>query len=165
MLRGVLPLGLHRGLEWVEKPATWEQVVQEEKLVALGLQRCVAENADTLEKAAKFFTSVSKLCHRGLRNGLLRYAHQSCAFRLLVSMIGRPHQRAAFYVAEAHLQGLALDERELVRRVITRYGQMVFGWAQVLAYGKNVDFAGSEVAEDIQKFLHSLADAHHQSRF
>jgi hypothetical protein len=47
--------GLLDSLEQAGKPATWEQVVYKRQSVALSLQSCAVENADTLEKSCKVF--------------------------------------------------------------------------------------------------------------
>gem|GEM_PF-4707100 len=82
-----------------------------------------------------------------------------------MGVVAAADEGAGFYVAEAHLQRLVLEEGELFGGVEAGHREMVAAGAQILADGEDVDLAVGEVAEDAEKLVHLFAHADDDAGF
>src|SRR6185312_4479131 len=85
-------------------------------------------------------------------------SRQAGGFGLFLGVVAGADERAGFDVAEAHGEGLVLEEGELVGRVEAREDEVVATGPEVLPDGKDVHVAVGEVAEDLEEFVHLFAE-------
>src|SRR3972149_2746535 len=78
-------------------------------------------------------------------------------------VVGAPHQRAGFHVAEAELVGLGLKLKEFLGGDIAIHGKLVQRRLEILPDGDDIALVAAQVAERSHNLVKSLPYAKHQA--